>query len=65
MINSMAEMKELDEQADKVEKLEDAVESSRNTKKFLGQKEKASSRSRFIKGRFLNSSKRKRSSCKW
>ena len=63
--NSTVKIEELNKRADKVEKPEDAANIIKQYEEILQTKGRVSSQSRFIKGRFLNASKRKRCLCRW
>ena len=64
-INDAVEIEELNERAERVEKPEDAADIIREYEENLRAKKMASSRSRFIKEKFSNALKKKRSSKKW
>ena len=65
MINNAVEIDEINTRADKVEKPEDAAGIIKEYKEILRAKRKGIIVAAFYQGRFLNASRRKRSSCKW
>ena len=64
-INNAVEIEELNERAERVEKLEDAADIIREYVEILRAKKRALSWLRFIKEKFSNALRKKRSFKKW